>query len=99
MLKQINDILAGMPATLIAGAFLLSSFVLPRVGYPAMEQLARVAVIVCGLPLLYLALWRVVHNPGISKISSALLITIGMIAALCIGDLFRKKAPFRKKRS
>ena len=88
MLKKINDSLASMPATLIAGGFLLASFILPRMGYPGMEALAWVAVVVCGIPLLYLAIWRVVHNPGISKISSALLISIGMIAALCIGDLF-----------
>lgn len=88
MIKKVNDILAGMPATLIAGAFLLASFILPRMGYPGMESLAWAAVVICGIPLLYLALWRVIHNPGISKISSALLITIGMIAALCIGDLF-----------
>lgn len=88
MIKKVNDILTGMPATLIAGAFLLASFILPRMGYPGMESLAWAAVVICGIPLLYLALWRVIHNPGISKISSALLITIGMIAALCIGDLF-----------
>ena len=49
---------------------------------------AWITVIVSGLPLLYLALWRVVHNPGISKISSALLICIAMFAAIAIGDLF-----------
>ena len=45
-------------------------------------------VFICGLPLCYLAVWRIVHNKGISKISSALLISIAMLAALCIGDLF-----------
>lgn len=38
--------------------------------------------------MLYLAAWRTVHNKGISKISSALLICVAMIAAICIGDLF-----------
>lgn len=38
--------------------------------------------------MVYLAVWRVIHNPGIRKISSALLITIAMIAAIVIGDLF-----------
>ena len=49
---------------------------------------AWVAVIICGIPLLYLSIWRVIHNTGISKISSALLISIAMIAAIAIGDLF-----------
>lgn len=49
---------------------------------------AWVTVIISGIPLLYLAVWRIIHNPGISKISSALLITIAMFAAIAIGDLF-----------
>ncbi|MDE6640816.1 MAG: cation-translocating P-type ATPase, partial [Acetatifactor sp.] len=35
-----------------------------------------------------LAVWRVIYNKGISKISSALLISVAMIAAIAIGDLF-----------
>jgi len=87
-MKGINDVLAGLPATLIAGAFLLASLLLPMAGYLQANLLAWVPVIVCGAPLLYLALWRVVHNPGISKISSALLICMAMFAALFIGELF-----------
>lgn len=49
---------------------------------------AWVTVVISGIPLLYLAIWRVIHNPGISKISSALLICIAMSAAIAIGDLF-----------
>ena len=88
MIRKINDLLSGWPMTLIGGVFLAASFVLPRMGLPAGEYLAWVCVIICGLPLLYLALWRIVHNKGISKISSALLISMAMIAALLIGDLF-----------
>lgn len=88
MIKRINDFLAGWPMTIIGGLFLIPSFVLPRMGYPAMEGLAWVTVIICGLPLLYLSVWRLIYNRGISRISSALLITMAMIAAICIGDLF-----------
>lgn len=49
---------------------------------------AWIAVIICGIPLLYLSIWRIIYNPGISKISSALLISIAMIASIAIGDLF-----------
>ena len=49
---------------------------------------AWVSVVISGLPLLYLAVWRIIYNPGIRKISSARLITIAMFAALAIGDLF-----------
>ena len=88
MLKKINDILSGLPMTIIGGIFLIFSFVLPRVGiYPAVDP-AWATIIISGIPLLYLAVWRIIHNPGISKISSALLICIAMFAAIIIGDLF-----------
>ena len=88
MFKKVNDFLAGWPMTIIGGVFLIASFILPRIGYPEGEKLAWVCVVICGIPLLYLAVWRLIHNKGISKISSALLISLAMIAALLIGDLF-----------
>jgi len=87
-LKRFVDFLAGWHMTIIGGVFLAASFILPRAGLPAGESLAWVCVVICGIPLLYLALWRIIYNKGISKISSALLISIAMIAALFIGDLF-----------
>ena len=88
MLKKINDFLAGMPMTLIGGVFLILSFVMPKMGVSPLVDPAWVTVVISGIPLLYLALWRVVYNPGISKISSALLIVIAMFGAIGIGDLF-----------
>ena len=97
MLKKINDILAGVPATVIAGLFLLLDLVphlVEEFGGPAIHleflpfDPAWVTVIISGIPMVYLAVWRVIYNPGISKISSALLITIAMFAAIAIGDLF-----------
>ena len=88
MVKKINDFLAGMPMTLVGGVFLILSFVLPRIGVSLPGDPAWITVIISGIPLLYLAVWRIIHNPGISKISSALLITIAMFAAIAIGDLF-----------
>lgn len=88
MLKKINDFLAGWPMTLVGGVFLMASLAAPWLGIQLPVDPAWITVIVSGLPLLYLALWRVVHNTGISKISSALLISIAMFAAVAIGDLF-----------
>ena len=88
MIRKINDFLAGWPMTLVGGIFLLASFILPRAGHPRGENLAWICVVICGIPLLYLAIWRIIYNKGISKISSALLISMAMIAAICIGDLF-----------
>ncbi len=88
MIKRINDFLAGLPMTVVGGIFLAMSFVFPRMGLVLPLDPAWVTVFICGLPLLYLAIWRVVFNKGISKISSALLISIAMVAAIVIGDLF-----------
>jgi heavy metal translocating P-type ATPase len=88
VLKRLNDILAGLPATIIGGAFLLASFIMPQMGIQEGYHLAWVCVFICGFPLFYLSVWRIIHNRGISKISSALLIVIAMFAALLIGDLF-----------
>lgn len=88
MLKKINDFLTGMPMTLVGAVFLMISFVLPRVGVNPPVDPAWITVVISGIPLLYLAVWRIIHNPGIRKISSALLITIAMFAAIAIGDLF-----------
>lgn len=88
MLKQINDVLAGIPATLVGGVFLVLSFILPKLDISLLIDPAWVTVFISGIPLLYLAVWRIIHNSGISKISSALLISIAMFAAIAIGDLF-----------
>ena len=97
MLKKFNDFLAGLPMTIVAGVFLLLDLV-PQLaeefgGTPMQISFlpfdpAWVTIVISGIPLLYLAIWRIIHNPGISKISSALLICIAMFAAIAIGDLF-----------
>ena len=88
MLKRINDFLAGLPMTIIGGVLLVFNFALPRTGVNLPVDPAWGTVVISGIPLLYLAVWRIIYNPGISKISSALLITIAMFAAIAIGDLF-----------
>ena len=93
MLKKLSDFLAGLPMTIVAGAFLLLDLVphltgsLGSVPFLPFDP-AWITVFISGVPLLYLAVWRIVHNPGMSKISSALLISIAMFAAIAIGDLF-----------
>ena len=69
MLKKLNDFLAGIPMTIAAGVFLAASLVLTLTDTTVPIDPAWAAVVISGLPLLYLALWRVVHNPGISKMA------------------------------
>lgn len=86
--QKMNDLLAGVPMTALGGIFLVMSLVLPRLGVSLPVDPAWATVLISGIPLLYLAVWRIIHNPGIRKISSALLITVAMFAAIAIGDLF-----------
>ena len=97
LLKRLNDFLASLSMTLVAAAFLLLDLVphvMEEFGAEAapMQILpfdpAWVTVVICGIPLLYLSVWRIIYNRGISKISSALLISMAMLAAIAIGDLF-----------
>ncbi len=97
VLKKVNDFLSGIPMTIVAGVFLLLDFVphlIEEFGGAAVHfslfpfDPAWVTIVISGIPLLYLAVWRVIYNTGISKISSALLICIAMFAAIWIGDLF-----------
>ena len=88
ILEKINLFLSGLPMTVLGGIFLLASLTLPWLGVnlPAESRLDY-----CNHlrnPAGLLALWRILHNPGISKISSALLISIAMAAAIALGDLF-----------
>ena len=88
MLKKINEILSGTAATLIGGLCLAFHFFLPRMGIHLPADPAWITVVICGIPLVSLAIRRLICNPGISRISSALLISIAMSAAIFIGDLF-----------
>ncbi|MBM6774191.1 heavy metal translocating P-type ATPase [Olsenella profusa] len=97
MLKRFTDFLAGAPMTIVAGVFLLLDLV-PHLteeftGTAALElplpfDPAWVTIFISGIPLVYLGLWRIRHNKGISKISSALLIDVAMVAAIAIDELF-----------
>lgn len=97
MLKKFVDFLAGLPMTIVAGVFLLLDLVPHLTAEFGGEAIhlpflpfdpAWITIIISDIPLLYLAIWRIIHNPGIRKISSALLICIAMFAAIYIGDLF-----------
>lgn len=88
MLKRVNDFLSGVPMTIVGGVFLVASLVLMLTDTPIPLDPAWVSIVICGIPLLYLAIWRIIHNPGMKKISSALLISIAMIAAIAINDIF-----------
>lgn len=88
MIKKINDLLTSLPMTIISGIFLIASFILLKNNTKILIDPAWITIIICGLPILYKAIKKIIFNKGIKKISSALLITIALISSIAIGDLF-----------
>lgn len=88
MLKKLKEILTSIPATVIGGIFLIASFVLSKLSIDFPLDPAWITVLICGLPLLYNAIRKLIANRGVKKISTPLLISIAMVAAIAIGDLF-----------
>ncbi|MBQ5632733.1 MAG: cation-translocating P-type ATPase, partial [Treponema sp.] len=87
-MKKIIHVLESIPATIVGGIFLIASFVFPKVEMEILGNLAWVTILISGTPLVYSAVKKLIRNKGISKISSALLISVAMIAAVLIDDLF-----------
>lgn len=85
MLKKANDLFAGLKMTVASGVFLIISLALLLTGKKFPIDPAWVTVIISGLPLVYLAITRLIFEKWIS---SALLISIAMVASIGIGELF-----------
>jgi len=87
-LDKARDFLVSIPMTIVSGVFLVVSLVLLLTETEVPVDPAWVPLIISGVPLLYLAVRRIIFEPKIKKISSALLITIAMIAAIFIDEVF-----------
>lgn len=85
MLIKIMDILAGLKMTIVSGIFLLCAVMCMVSGIESPIDPAWGAVIISGILLFYLALYRLIFEKWVS---SALLITIAMVASLVIGEIF-----------
>lgn len=85
MIKKLSDYLAGLKMTLVSFVFLIFSLISLIMNKELPMDPALVTVFISGFPLLYLAVTRLVYEKWIS---SALLISIAMIASLLIGEVF-----------
>lgn len=87
-MKKINDFLNSFPMIIISGLFLGISL-LEHIGildnFNFFIDPAWMSILISGLPLAWVAIERVIKN---FNISSALLITIAMIACISIGEIF-----------
>ena len=84
---NLMKILEGLKMTIVGGVFLLISliFVLTGTSIPIYLDPAWITIVICGIPLVYLALSRLVYEHWVS---SALLIVMAMIASIFIGEIF-----------
>ena len=87
MIDEITDFLFGLKMTIISGIFLLIAiiFMIFGIDTPIYLNPAWGAVIISGIPMLLLAMTRLIREKWIS---SALLIAIAMVASLLIGEIF-----------
>lgn len=88
MIQKWIEWMESIPATVISGVALLLSFLAHHNGWSLWCDPAWLAVILSGIPLAVGAVRKLIVNRGITKISSALLITTAMIAAIATDDLF-----------
>ncbi len=89
-MEKILDFCESKIALIIGGVFLCLSLVLSALGVdaPVFLDPAWIPAIISGIPLVASAIKKLRKNKGIAKISSALLISIAMFAAIFIGDIF-----------
>lgn len=83
MLERICETFESLPFIIISGLSLIASFFFEFKIDPAW-----IAVIISGLPIIHEAVEQLIEGEGIKKISSPLLISTALIAALLIGDIF-----------
>ncbi|MBQ6099182.1 MAG: cadmium-translocating P-type ATPase [Methanobrevibacter sp.] len=87
MIDEIIDFLFGLKMTIISAIFLVIAviFMIFGIDTPIYLNPAWGAVIISGIPMLLLAMTRLIRERWIS---SALLIAIAMVASLLIGEIF-----------
>lgn len=84
-MKRWIDFLSGVPMTVLAGIFLAVSLFSMLTGFSFPIDAAWVTIFISGIPMLYLALTRLFYQKWIS---SALLISIAMLASMAVGEIF-----------
>ena len=91
LIDEITDFLFGLKMTIISAIFLVIAviFMILGIDTPIYLNPAWGAVIISGIPMLLLALTRLIREKWISSaLLIALLIAIAMVASLLIGEIF-----------
>ena len=88
MSKRVAECFSGLAMTIAAGIFLAVSLILLLTKKTIFIDPAWVTVVICGYPQMYHAVWQIIYRKGSDKISSALLISIAVVACIFIDELF-----------
>ncbi|WP_113673329.1 heavy metal translocating P-type ATPase [Vallitalea guaymasensis] len=84
-MKRLMDFLFGVKMTIVSGVFLVLSLICMISGIQSPIDFAWGAVLISGIPMLILALQRLIFERWVS---SALLISMAMVASVLIGEFF-----------
>ena len=84
-MEKLIHFLEGMKMTIVGGVALLVSLGLWLADVNIALDPAWITIVICGLPLLWLAVTRLIYQKWVS---SALLIVVAMAACIYIGELF-----------
>lgn len=84
-MERFIHFLEGMKMTIVGGVALLVSLGLWLADISVAFDPAWITIVICGLPLLWLAVTRLIYQKWVS---SALLIVVAMFACIYIGELF-----------
>ncbi len=87
-MHKIIEFFESIPMIIISGLFVAASLILSIFDINPVINPAWGAIIISGLPLIYSAGRKLLFNKGLKRISSALLISIAMIAAIVIKEVF-----------
>lgn len=85
MLKEIIEFMAGVKMTIVSAAFLFISLGFMIAGKQPAFDTIWLTIVISGVPIVYRAFYKLIY---VHAISSPLLITTAMAAAIAIGELF-----------
>ena len=88
LFSRIYELFSSLSMTVVGGASLAASLLFMLINIDVAVEPAWIAMVICGYPLLYNAIWIIIYENGVLKISSSLLVSIAMVSSIAIGELF-----------
>ncbi len=84
-MERIITFLSGLKITIAGGVFLAVSLVLMLAKVRMTLDPAWITIVLCGTPIFYWAIWCLIYEKGMGKITTSLLIAFAMLASIMLG--------------